>query len=38
LSSREINNLITIIKKYKDKAGVADILAYIEDKLRNQRQ
>ena len=37
LSSREINNLITIIKKYKDKAGVADILAYIEEKLRNQR-
>lgn len=38
ITSQEISNIIDTIRKYKDKAGVSDILAFIEDKLRNQRR
>jgi hypothetical protein len=38
ITSQEISSLIETIRKYKDKAGVSDILAFIEDKLKNQRR
>lgn len=37
-SSMEINNLIDTLRKYKDREGVIETLAFIEDKMKNQRK
>lgn len=38
LNSKEIASLIGTLRNFKDRAGVGDLLAFIEDKLRSQRR
>jgi hypothetical protein len=38
LHSKEIASLIATLRNFKDRAGVGDVLAFIEDKLRSQRR